>query len=210
MDVLGCRSALSNLKVQLSCTVFILEVRVPGGGTANNKDKISTVRSSLSSPGILKSHLEERKPSNTVKFSRKDQVRIIGPATENNMGERKGSGNPRRKPSGNVRKQSRELLRRINQEKESESEGYHSDCMSPNVLKKNSRHKSSLERRKKYSNNKQRKDSKGKENFEQRTSSSASSSHDNPGLSKTNSNAEGSGSTKSVVIREETFSPKIS
>lgn len=197
------------MKVYLSCTVFILEVRQPGG-TANKKDKISTVRSNLSSPGILKSHLaEERKPSNTVKFSRKDQVRIIGPATEDNKGERKGSANPRRKPSGNVRKQSRELLRRINQEKESESEGYHSDCMSPNVLKKNSRHKSSLERRKKYSNNKQRKDSKGKENFEQSTSSSASSSHDNPGLAKTNSNAEGVGNTKSVVIRKETLSPKI-
>lgn len=185
------------------------------GGTANkldiNKDKISTVRSSLSSPGILKSHLEERKPSNTVKFSRKDQVRIIGPVTENNKGERKGSGNPRRKPSGNVQKQSRELLRRINQERESESEGYHSDCMSPNVLKKNSRHKSSLERRKKYSNNKQRRDPQGKGNFEQSTSSSsASSSRDNPGLSKTNSNAEGTGSTKSVVIRKETFSPEIS
>ena len=174
------------------------------GGAANKldtKDKISVTRSNLSSPGILKSNLEERKPSNTVKFSRKDDVRIIGPAIENIKGERKGFANPRRKPSGDVRKQSRELLRRINQEKESESEGYHSDCMSPNVLKKNSKHKSSLERRQKYSNNKQRKDSKRKENSQQSTSisSSASSSHDNHVLSKTNSNAEGTGSNKSVI-----------
>ena len=183
------------------------------GGAANKldtKDKISVTRSNLSSPGILKSNLEERKPSNTVKFSRKDDIRIIGPAIENNKGERKGSANPRRKPSGDVRKQSRELLRRINQDKESESEGYHSDCMSPNVLKKNSKHRSSLERRKKYSNNKQRKDSKRKENSEQKTStsSSASSSRDNHGLLKTNSNAGGTGSNKPAIIRK-TLSPKL-
>ena len=176
-------------------------------GAANKldtKDKISATRSSLSSPGILKSNLEERKPSNTVKFSRKDDIRIIRPAIESNKGERKGSANPRRKPSGDVRKQSRDLLRRINHEKESESEGYHSDCMSPNVLKKTSKLRSSLERRQKYSNNKQRKDSKRKENSEQKTStsSSASSYRDNHGLVKTNNNAEGTGSNKPAIIRK--------
>ena len=182
-----------------------LEIRMPGGGakvnTLKSKDEMLTSQKNLPSLGILKSHLEERKPSNTVKFSRKDDIRIIDPAAPNNLGEWKRSANQRRKPSGNVRKQSRELLRRVNQEKESESEGYHSDCMLSNVLKKNSRNKTSLERRQKYSSIKKRKDSRKKENSDQSTSSSASSSRDNYGLSKTKTSTESAGSNKSVVIR---------
>ena len=169
--------------------------------TLESNDKILASQPNLPSLGILKSPMEERKPSNTVKFSRKDDIRIIDPAAPNNLGERKRSANPRRKPSGNIRKQSRELLRRVNQEKESESEGYHSDCMSSNVLKKNSRHKSSLDRRQKYSSSKQRKDSRKKETSEQSSSASSSSSHDNYSLSKTKTSIESAGSNKSVVIR---------
>ena len=151
--------------------------------------------------GIRQDYDDVFQDKSTVKLSRKDDIRIMDPAAPNNLGEKKRSENPRRKPSGNVRKQSRELLRRVNQEKESESEGYHSDCMLSNVLKKNSRNKSSLERRQKYSSIKQRKDSRKKENSDQSTSSSASSSRDNYGLSKTKTSTESTGSNKSVVIR---------
>ena len=121
LKLLNCFK-MSNFKLNIKSQIYLelasfLDQRMPeeAANKLDTKDKISTTRSNLSSPGILKSNLEERKPSNTVKFSRKDDIRIIGPAIENNKGERKGSANPRRKPSGDVRKQSRELLRRINQ-----------------------------------------------------------------------------------------------
>ena len=157
------------------------------------KDKISNSRSNLSSPGILKSNLEERKPSNTVKFSRKNEIRIIGPA-QNKEGERKASENARRKPSGNIRRQSRDLLRRINQEKDSESEGYHSDCMSSNVLRK----KSSLARRQKYSNKQRRKDSKREDDYEK----SKTSLNEKAVLSKSNNNNSAHTEGKSLITRK--------
>ena len=95
-----------------------------------------------------KNNLEDRKLSNTVKFSQKNEIRLI-----------ENQERVKRKVSANPARQSRNILNKINKKPsvmtvktaESESEGYHSDCSSPAVQTKENR-KSSLEKRKRYSN----------------------------------------------------------
>ena len=110
--------------------------------------------SDAGSNGILKNNLdvrnnlEDRRPSNTVKFSQRNEIRLI-----------ENQDRAKRKISANPARQSRNILNKINKKPsvitvksaESESEGYHSDCSTPAVQTKDTR-KSSLEKRKRYSN----------------------------------------------------------
>ena len=100
-----------------------------------SKETISVLSESNlapSSPGILKSNLEMKKHSNTVKFSQKNDIKVFD-----------GAEREKRKVSGNIAQQSKNILRNINKDKtdqrslESESEGYHSDCSLPKVRARN-------------------------------------------------------------------------
>ena len=147
---------------------------------------------STSSSGILKTNLDGRKPSNTVKFSRKNEIRLI-------------EGGEKRKVSGNIAQQSKNLLRNINKEKESESEGYHSDCGSPHRNRKQSERKSSLERRKNYSSRNQRRNSPSRKSSDPLDPNKNNSSHLNSEVhsdsqSVVNSNSEAM-SKDNIVLR---------
>ena len=73
------------------------------------------------SPGILKSNLDVKKQANNVKFSPRNQIKLI----EGNSQER-----AKQRPK-DIKKQSKQILNNLNKlskQGESESDGYHSDC----------------------------------------------------------------------------------
>lgn len=113
-----------------------------GRKVITNSGSPTSFASHSQSSGILKNNLETRKPSNTVKFSHKNEIRII-------------EGKDRKKKFSSPADQSRKILSNINnnirgKSLESESEGYHSDCSSPRSSINSATRKSSLERRRKY------------------------------------------------------------
>ena len=140
----------------ISKIFLILDFSADTSKHDEESNNVNNIPPQTPSSGILKNNFESKKQSNTVKFNPRNDIRLI---------EEQG----KRRISGNIKQQSKNILRNINKEKnvrrsiESESEGYHSDCSSPRVRERR------VSSSRKISSNNQRKSSN-------RKSSSSSSS----------------------------------
>ena len=161
----------------ISKIFLILDFSADTSKHDEESNNVNNIPPQTPSSGILKNNFESKKQSNTVKFNPRNDIRLI-------EGQKQEQG--KRKISGNIKQQSKNILRNINKEKnvrrsiESESEGYHSDCSSPRVRERR------VSSSRKISSNNQRKSSN-------RKSSSSSSSRNSTSHSSDKSDAQNVG-----------------